>query len=172
MIQEARASKGNQTVVWLDLAHAYGSIPHSLIYAALDHYHIPQHIKGMITSYFGTYSSVYNSVAKPGKGNCKWMHNLPHPLCHGNKSPDNSCWGRSLKTSNGIKQSSMDDLTVTTKTHVEARWELTALDRMTTWSRMKFKSKKSRSMVIQNGKLTGSPCMCKGMRFHQSRKNK
>ena len=53
MICEAKASKGNLTVVWLDLANAYGSIPHALIHAALDHYHIPQHIKGMITSYFG-----------------------------------------------------------------------------------------------------------------------
>lgn len=53
MIWEAKASKGNLTVVWLDLANPYRLIPHALIYAALDHYHIPQHIKGMITSYFG-----------------------------------------------------------------------------------------------------------------------
>ena len=53
MIREAKASKGNLTVVWLDLANAYGTIPHALIHAALDHYLIPQHIKGMIISYFG-----------------------------------------------------------------------------------------------------------------------
>ncbi len=28
MIHEARAKKGDLTVVWLDLANAYGSIPH------------------------------------------------------------------------------------------------------------------------------------------------
>lgn len=47
----------------------------------------------------------------------------------------------------------MDDLTVTTTTHVEARWVLTVLD-VAMWARMKFKPKKSRSMVIRNGKLT------------------
>lgn len=73
MIPEARASKGNQTVVWLDLTHAYGSIPPSLISAALDHYHIPQHIKGMITSYSGRYSSVQPSLQLSGKA---WKREL------------------------------------------------------------------------------------------------
>ena len=40
------------TVVWLDLANAYGSIPHKLIETALDHYYIPDHIKGMVKNYF------------------------------------------------------------------------------------------------------------------------
>lgn len=44
---------GSLTAVWLHLANAYGLIPHTPIHAALEHYHIPQHIKGMITSYFG-----------------------------------------------------------------------------------------------------------------------
>jgi len=51
MIQQAKASKNNLTVIWLDLANAYGAIPHTLIYIALDPYHIPLHIKGIITSY-------------------------------------------------------------------------------------------------------------------------
>ena len=38
MIQEAKASKGDPTVVWLDLANVYGPIPHALIYATLDRY--------------------------------------------------------------------------------------------------------------------------------------
>jgi len=52
MIREAKASKGDLTVVLLDLANACKSIPQALIHAALDHYHIPLHIKE-ITSYFG-----------------------------------------------------------------------------------------------------------------------
>ncbi|XP_032371806.1 uncharacterized protein LOC116689383 [Etheostoma spectabile] len=65
---------------------------------------------------------------------------------------------RGPRMESGIRQHAirgyMDDLTVTTSTHVEARWVLTALDHMATWARMKFKPKKSRSMVIRNGKLT------------------
>ncbi|KAK0152386.1 hypothetical protein N1851_006100 [Merluccius polli] len=52
LIREAKESKGDLTVVWLDLANAYGSIPHDLINTAMEHYHIPQHIRGMITTYF------------------------------------------------------------------------------------------------------------------------
>lgn len=51
MIYEARAKKGDLTVVWLDLANAYGSIPHDLIRIALEYDHIPDHIKVMISNY-------------------------------------------------------------------------------------------------------------------------
>lgn len=48
----------------------------------------------------------------------------------------------------------MDDLTITTMTHVQACWVLTALDETVSWARMKFKPKKSRSLVIKKGKVT------------------
>nr|XP_055036896.1 uncharacterized protein LOC129424307 [Misgurnus anguillicaudatus] len=51
LIQEAKEKKGSLTVVWLDFANAYGSIPHNLIRVALDYYHIPHNIKGIITNY-------------------------------------------------------------------------------------------------------------------------
>lgn len=53
MMHEARSKKGNLTVVWLDMAIAYGSIPHDLIRTAMKHYHIQDHIKGLISSYLG-----------------------------------------------------------------------------------------------------------------------
>lgn len=78
----------------------------------------------------------------------------------------------------------MDDLTVMTTTHVEARWVLTVLDHMATWGRMKFKPTKSSSMVIRKGKLTNrfkshvqeevipliaeNPIKCLGKRFDDS----
>ena len=43
----------------------------------------------------------------------------------------------------------MDDLTITTQTHVQARWVLSALESTTSWARMKFKPKKSRSLIIK-----------------------
>ncbi|RXN13739.1 hypothetical protein ROHU_009472 [Labeo rohita] len=48
----------------------------------------------------------------------------------------------------------MDDLTITTSSHVQARWILKALDEVAAWARMKFKPRKSRSMVIRNRKVT------------------
>ncbi|CAC5371101.1 unnamed protein product [Mytilus coruscus] len=45
LIHEAKTGKKNLAVVWLDLANAYGSVPHKLIDMAMDHYHIPEHIR-------------------------------------------------------------------------------------------------------------------------------
>ena len=62
LIWEAKESKGNLMVAWLDLANAYGSIPHGLINAAMEQYHIPQHIRGMITSYFVGFKLQFNTA--------------------------------------------------------------------------------------------------------------
>lgn len=43
----------------------------------------------------------------------------------------------------------MDDSTVTTTTHVRARWVIASLDETVTWARMKFKPKKSRSFILK-----------------------
>jgi hypothetical protein len=48
----------------------------------------------------------------------------------------------------------MDNFTLTTTTHVQARWMLTALTDVVSWARMKFKAAKSRSLIIKNGKTT------------------
>ena len=48
----------------------------------------------------------------------------------------------------------MDDLTISTATHIQARWVLTALDDTVNWARMKFKPNKSRSLVIKKGNVT------------------
>ncbi|XP_053389443.1 uncharacterized protein LOC128552430 [Mercenaria mercenaria] len=65
---------------------------------------------------------------------------------------------RGPKTSSGISLPSnrgfMDDMTVTTETHVQARWILRALDETATWAHMTFKPKKSRCLVIRKGKVT------------------
>ena len=45
LIREARVNNRDLTMVWLDLANAYGSIPHN------QHYHVPGHIKGINTEY-------------------------------------------------------------------------------------------------------------------------
>ncbi|XP_052268608.1 uncharacterized protein LOC127869987 [Dreissena polymorpha] len=51
LIREAKVNQQDLTVVWLDLANAYGSIPHQLIRRALDHYHIPAHVQKIVLGY-------------------------------------------------------------------------------------------------------------------------
>ncbi len=62
------------------------------------------------------------------------------------------------KTSSGAQQPAirgfMDDLTITTTTHVQEGWILAQLGKMVTWARMTFKAIKSRSLVIRQGKMT------------------
>ncbi|XP_078336960.1 uncharacterized protein LOC144626561 [Crassostrea virginica] len=62
------------------------------------------------------------------------------------------------KMNSGIYQPAnrgfMDDLTVTTKSHVQARWVLSALEEVVSWARMKFKPRKSRYMIIKKGRIS------------------
>lgn len=48
LIREAREGRGNLAVLWLDLANAYGSIPHKLVEVALERHHVPCNIKTLI----------------------------------------------------------------------------------------------------------------------------
>ncbi len=167
LIQEAKEKKGSLTVVWLDFANAYGSIPHNLIQVALDYYHIPYNIQGMITSYLRGIKLRFQSA----KFTTKWQPVEKGIVTGCTISPILFIMGMNLiisaastksrgpKTAAGCQQPVIrafrDDLTVITPTNVQARWVLAELDRMATWAKMVFKPKKSRSLVIQKGKTTG-----------------
>jgi hypothetical protein len=73
LIKEATVEGKDLTVVWLDLANAYGTIPHKLIDTALDHYHLPEKAKQLIGSYYdginlscavGAYSTAWQKLEK------------------------------------------------------------------------------------------------------------
>ena len=50
-IQRAK-SRLSLYVVWLDLANAYGSVPHQLIWKKLEIHHVPRHVVQIIQTYF------------------------------------------------------------------------------------------------------------------------
>ena len=63
-LKEARAQKSNLAIMWLDLANAYGSIPHRLIAFALDRYDVsPQWIRLIETYYKGIFSKSFSESA-------------------------------------------------------------------------------------------------------------
>ncbi|CAC5379042.1 unnamed protein product [Mytilus coruscus] len=79
LIHEAKTGKKNLAVVWLDLANAYGSVPHKLIEMAMDHYHIPEHIKKIVQKYFGGIQlqfTVDHSVAEVRERNIYGLYHL------------------------------------------------------------------------------------------------
>ncbi|XP_076155592.1 uncharacterized protein LOC143138965 [Alosa pseudoharengus] len=166
LIQEARGSQGNLTVVWLDLANAYGSMPHSLINKAMEQYHIPDKIRQMINSYLGSFKLRFQTA----KFTTTWQPLEKGIVTGCTVSPILFIMGMNLLittaaaeakgpvTAAGSRQPPlrgfMDDLTITTTTHVQARWILKTLGAVASWARMAFKPRKSRSMVIRRGKLT------------------
>ncbi|XP_060083178.1 uncharacterized protein LOC132562453 [Ylistrum balloti] len=166
LIREAKINQGDLTVVWLDLANAYGSVPHQLIFKALEHYHIPDHIQKIVKSYFSNIrlrftvreiTTSWQALEKDIVTGCTisvilFVMGMNLII----KAADRET--RGPKTSSGVRvppnRGFMDDLTITTTTHVQARWIMSALEETVGWARMKFKPRKSRCVVIKKGKVT------------------
>ncbi|KAK3757186.1 hypothetical protein RRG08_063162 [Elysia crispata] len=54
-IQRAKSEKLNLDVIWLDLANAYGLVPHQMIQLALRIYHVQEDIQVMLDDYFSRF---------------------------------------------------------------------------------------------------------------------
>ncbi|XP_038147774.1 uncharacterized protein LOC119787807 [Cyprinodon tularosa] len=166
LIREARESRGDLAVLWLDLANAYGSIPHKLVELSLSRYHVPEKVRHLILDYYEDFSLRVSS----GASTSDW-HRLEKGIITGCtisvslfalamnmlvKSAEVECRGPLSKS--GTRQppirAFMDDLTVTTTSVPGCRWLLQGLDRLISWARMSFKPGKSRSLVVRKGKVT------------------
>ena len=51
LICKARENNGNLAGLWLDLANAYGSIPHKVVKETLRRYHVPSSLSNLILDY-------------------------------------------------------------------------------------------------------------------------
>merc|ERR1712240_820684 len=60
-IQKAKSNRRNLDVVWLDLANAYGSVPHKMIQMSLQMYHVPPNIRDMLKTYFDGFSMRFST---------------------------------------------------------------------------------------------------------------
>ena len=62
--KEARCNKLNVANIWLDIANAYGSVPHRLIFFALETYGVHEHWISLIKAYYsGICSKSFSSSA-------------------------------------------------------------------------------------------------------------
>ena len=152
--------------MWLDLANAYGSIPHQIIQEALKHYHVPEQARSLTRSYYSNihlrlscknYTTSWLSLEKDIVTGCSisvilfvmGMNVILKAAEEETRGPQTNA-GIRLPANRGF----MDDLTITTEAHIQARWILKTLDETVTWARMVFKRKKSRFLVVKNGKVT------------------
>ena len=56
IIKEARQNKGELAVIWLDLANAYGTIPHKLVEPTLARYHVLEKFRSLIHDYYAQFN--------------------------------------------------------------------------------------------------------------------
>ncbi|GFN80712.1 reverse transcriptase [Plakobranchus ocellatus] len=87
--QRAKSEKLNLHVVWLDLANAYGSVPHEMIQLALRMYHVPEVIQVMLDDYFGGFRMRFSTNDYTTNwinlevGIAYGMHNIPNTVRNG-----------------------------------------------------------------------------------------
>lgn len=174
IVQEARRGNNTLSVVWLDLAKAYPSVPHHLIQKALEHYLVPsevvqfimEHMDGLYMRFtVGSFTTKWQRLEKGIMAGCtvsvvlfvaamNLLLDAGRTQCRGPKAVDG--------TRHPACRAFMDDVTVMTPSIQGTQWILSALDKMATWARMQFKPEKSRSLCILKGKLTRSTLNIQG----------
>ena len=73
-LKEGRAQKSHLATIWLDIANAYGSIPHKLTLFALRRYGVfPQWIRLTETYYKGIFSKPFSKSATSASHSRKFL---------------------------------------------------------------------------------------------------
>ncbi|KAL2095427.1 hypothetical protein ACEWY4_010146 [Coilia grayii] len=162
-IQRAKRERSDLHVVWLDLANAYGSVPHKLIDYALEFFHIPVCIRAMVSRYFAdlqmccTRQDFTTSWQQQEVGIAMGCSNSPilfvaafeviligaRKMAGGVKLPS----GQRLLPVRGY----MDDITTILQTAACTARLLKRIDELVAWARMKIKPAKSRSLSLRKG---------------------
>ncbi len=160
-IQTAKSNKQDLSVIWLDLANAYGSVPHSLISYAMEFFHIPEKLRNFVMRYYHQFKMRFTTESFT----TSWQ-NLEVGIPMGctispilfvmsmevitRSARDH---GKGVEIAPGMElppiRSFMDDLTLLIPDVEVAEIMLERLDELMSWARMKFKPKKSRSLVLR-----------------------
>ena len=166
VIKDAKVNRRNLNVVWLDLANAYGAVPHVLIVKALRYYNIPNKIINIIILYF---SGVYGRFSSRTVTS-KWQKfeigifmgcvisviifvlvmNLSDEYLRV-KIP------RAIQYHKGetpvpVMKLFMDDACLSTALSCDMMKVLIHFKQFVDWARFKLKASKSRALVFKSGK--------------------
>ena len=166
MIREAKAEKKNLTVTWLDIANAYGSMPHSVIQVALQQAHVPEEVRNLIDSYYSdvkirfstnNFTTEWQRVEKGIITGCT-LSVVLFTLAMTMLVMSVKDVTRGPKMTSGKVQKScrlfMDDLNTTTETQVQTKGLLEELATKLNWAKLTPKPEKCRSLVILRGKIS------------------
>ena len=164
-IKDARCNQKSLSILWLDLANAYGTVPHKLIEFALRRYGVPQEWLNLILAYYdglwGRSSSkdVSSDWFRYEKGifaGCTISvilflaaFNVIIEYVGAGHLKSYNLGGVDIEVLRGF----MDDLSVATPSVFQGRIALKRTEEALEWCRMRLKPSKSRSLVIQDGVL-------------------
>ena len=164
-LKEAKSTRSRLAMLWLDLANAYGTVPHKLIEFALRRYHVPESWIKLILNYYdglwgrSSSSGSYSNWSRYEKGifaGCTisvilflaafnvFMEFVELGEIEHLKVKDNL-----IEVLRGF----MDDLSILTTTVPMLNIALDRTNKALQWARMNLKASKSRSLVMQRGKV-------------------
>ena len=165
MIEEARRGNKNLVITWLDIANAYGTVPHELVLKTLEEAHVPQEVIAWVKDYYEgvflrfttkEFTTKWQKLEKGIVTGCTlsvilfalsmtWLLRSTKEVTKG------------PKMESGEVQSNarlfMDDIQTSTETVVQTAYLLGELGRILSAARLKVKTVKSRSLVIYKGKV-------------------
>ena len=137
----------------------YGSVPHELLFKAMIIFHIPAKIQAVMRNYYNKFQMRFTTESfttdwhqlEVGIGaGCTisviWFVLVMEMIL---RSADCS---EEIAKVKSPKKAFMDDVTLLTQDQETMRNVLSRLDELITWSRMRFKAKKSRSLTFSKGK--------------------
>ena len=166
LIREARAGRKDLVVTWLDIANAYGSIPHSLILTALRKAHIPDDECRLVESYykdiqirFSTkeFTTQWQKLEKGIITGCTLsviLFSLAMTMIVASAKKET----KGPKTDTGQQQENarlfMDDIATTTENLVQTKHLLDNLGRKLEWAGLEVKPDKCRSLVLIKGEIS------------------
>ena len=158
-IQVAKHEKKDLSVVWLDLANAFGSVPHKFLEYTMEHFWIPEEVKTLMMSYYNkfvmrfttdTFTTGWQRLEIGIAAGCTispiWFILSMELLLRGADCEEVS------KQIRSPKKAFMDDVTMITRKIDPMNNILKRLDELITWAGLKFKAKKSRSLTLVKGK--------------------
>ena len=165
VLKEAKVKKKDLSVVWLDLANAYGAVPHVLIARALRFYNVPEKVINIILRYFSGVFGRFSSRTVTSD----WQQfeigifmgcvisvilfvlcmNLGHEHLK-SKVPRSIEYIKDDIPIPTLKLF-MDDSCLTTARAEDMQTLLNVFQKYVDWSRFKLKSSKSRALVLKKG---------------------
>ena len=164
-LKEARQNKLSVANIWLDIANAYGSIPHRLIFFALERYGVDKKWIGIIKNYYaGLYTKSFSHSARSS-----WHQhfrgifagctvsiilflagiNIIIEYALTSTAPN---FVLSSKISLPLIRAFMDDLNLMSTSVSNTQNLLSKCTEALSWAGMSFRADKSRSAVIVKGK--------------------